>query len=102
MCVQAKDEVLEVLAASKEKIRAFGVKRIGLFGSFARDCADEESDVDLLVEFHPKSKTFDNFMGLAFLLEEHLGRKVEVLTPESLSPCLGPTILDEVEYATVG
>ena len=41
-------------------------------------------------------------VGLSFFLEELLGRKVELVTPESLSPYIGPHILREAEYATVG
>jgi len=46
-------------------------------------------------------KTFDHFMGVCFLLEDLLQRRVEVLTPESLSPHLGPRILEEIEYVAV-
>jgi hypothetical protein len=56
-----------------------------------------ESDVDFLVEFKPEKKTFDNFMALSFFLDELLGRKVEIITKESLSPYIGPHILAEVE-----
>jgi predicted nucleotidyltransferase len=77
----------------------FGVRRIGLFGSFAHGTQHSDSDIDLLVEFEPEKKTFDNFMNLAFCLEDELGRKVELVTPESLSPYIGPHILQEVEYA---
>ncbi len=79
-------------------MRALGVKRIGLFGSFERDEATLDSDIDLLVEFEPGEKTFDHFMQLAFLLEDLLERRVELVTREALSPYIGPHILDEVEY----
>jgi predicted nucleotidyltransferase len=51
--------------------------------------------VDLLVEFEPERKTFDNFMALCFFLEDLLGRPVEIVTTEALSPFIGPRILDE-------
>jgi hypothetical protein len=54
------------------------------------------SDIDILVEFMPEKHTFDNFMEVAFLLEELLGRKVELVTTEALSPHIGPHILREV------
>jgi uncharacterized protein len=57
----------------------------------------EQSDVDFVVEFFPGKKTFQNFMGLAFFLKDLLQRRVELITPESLSPCLRSTILSEVE-----
>jgi len=54
--------------------------------------------VDLLVEFKTGRKTFDAFIQLAFLLEDLLERRVELVTPESLSPHIGPHILKEVKY----
>jgi predicted nucleotidyltransferase len=63
-----------------------------------RDTALPASDIDLLVEFEPGKKTFDNFMNLSFYLEELLGRKVDILTPQSLSKYIGPHILREAEY----
>ena len=78
-----------------------GVQRLGLFGSFVRGEQNDDSDVDLLIEFRPGRKSFDSFMELSFLLEEILGRKVDLLTPESLSPYIGPKILAEVEYGLI-
>jgi len=48
------------------------VRRLGLFGSVARSKEEEESDVDVLVEFAPGRKGFDNFIQLVFLLEGYL------------------------------
>jgi hypothetical protein len=76
----------------------YGVRKVGLFGSFVRGQQNLESDVDLLVEFEPDKKTYDNFVHLCFFLEDVFKRQVEVVTPESLSPHLGPHILNEVEY----
>jgi uncharacterized protein len=78
-----------------------GVRQLGLFGSFARGEQRPDSDVDLLVEFAPGQKTFDNFMRLALFLEDLFHRRVELVTPESMSPYLRPYIMDEVEYASV-
>ena len=78
-----------------------GLERIGLYGSFQRDEPDAESDVDLLVEFAPGEKTFDRFMALSFLLEDELGRPVELVTREALSPHIGPHILRSVEYVEI-
>jgi predicted nucleotidyltransferase len=69
-----------------------------LFGSFAQGQQRSDSDVDILVEFDPGRKNFDNFMQIAFLLEELFGRRVELETPEGLSPHIGPNIMREVEY----
>jgi hypothetical protein len=101
MPVQTKRDVFEILHERREAIRALGVRRCGIFGSFAHDRATPGSDVDVLVEFEPGEKTFQHFMGLVFLLEEAMGRPVEVVTVASLSPYLRPHILDEVEYVAL-
>ena len=99
---QTKDDVLSRLRAQESQLRSLGVKSLGLFGSFVREQQDQESDVDVLVEFEPGTKSFDGFMRIAFLLEEELGRRVELVTTEALSPHLGPRILSEVEDVLVG
>jgi len=60
----------------------FGIKRIGLFGSFANDTAKETSDIDLVVEFD--NPIGFKFMTLAEYLENKLGRKVDLLTPDGI------------------
>jgi predicted nucleotidyltransferase len=101
MPVATKQELLDRLRSQHQRLRELGLRRYGLFGSFVRDEAKADSDVDLLVEFNPAEKTFDNFMELAFFLEDLLGRRVEIVTPEYLSPYIGPHILQEVEYAAL-
>ena len=102
MPVRDKQDVFALLTENESQLQRLGVKRCGLFGSFARGEQTEQSDVDILVEFEEGRKTFDNFMALAFFLEDLFGRKVDLLTPESLSPHFGRYILDEVEYEAVG
>jgi predicted nucleotidyltransferase len=102
MTVETKDKLVALVQAHQSQIRAFGVRRLGLFGSFARGQQNESSDIDLLVEFDPRQKTFDAFMNLSFFLEDLLQRRVELVTPESLSPYIGPHILREVEYVPLG
>jgi hypothetical protein len=95
-----KKSLLRLLSNHRMEIKSYGVKQLGLFGSFVRDNAIHEgSDIDLLVEFEKDKKTYDNFIELCFYLEELLGRKVELVTPESLSKYLGPHILKQVEDA---
>jgi predicted nucleotidyltransferase len=100
MAVNDKAELFSALRQHQARLKQFGVKRCGVFGSFVRGMQSDQSDVDILVEFEPGKKSFDNFMGLAFFLEETTVRKVELVTPESLSPYIGPHILREVEYAS--
>ncbi len=99
--VQNKEQIFHRLSENGGELEQLGVKRVGLFGSFVNGHPDSESDVDLLVEFKHGKKSFDGFMELAFLLEDILGRKVDLLTPESLSPYIGPRILAEVEYGVI-
>ncbi len=90
--------VIDILKSHEREIKKrFGVKRIGLFGSFARGEQKDTSDVDILVEF--EEPTFDNFMNLAFFLEDLFGRRVELVTPDSLSPYIAPYVKKEVVWA---
>ena len=98
MKIQSKQEAFRALSRLQTDLAALGVRRLGVFGSFIRNEATPDSDVDLLVEFEPGKKSFDRFMQLASLLETILERKVELVTPEGLSPHIGPRILESVEY----
>lgn len=93
-----KQELLNLISKHSREILKYGVKKIGIFGSFARNEATEKSDIDFFVEFYPEKKNFDNFMELAFLLQDLTGKKIEIVTPQSLSKYFGKTILKEVEY----
>ncbi|MFZ1730609.1 MAG: nucleotidyltransferase family protein [Bacteroidota bacterium] len=90
-----KKRVFEIIEDLEAEIRALGVARLAVFGSVSRDEARSDSDVDLLVQFLPGSKTYDRFLALSELLEEHLGQRVELVTTEALSPFIGPHILSE-------
>jgi len=90
--------IIDILKSHEREIKEkFGVRRIGLFGSFARGEQKDTSDVDILVEF--EEPTFDNFMNLAFFLEDLFGRRVELVTPDSLSPYIAPYVKKEVVWA---
>ena len=96
--VQTKEDLFKRILLNQEIIRGYGVERLGIFGSFVRDMVRAESDVDFFIHFNPKQKTFKNFMKLVEILEEITGRKIELVTPQSLSKHIGPYILNEVEY----
>jgi uncharacterized protein len=78
-----REKILELLQAKYPFLAAeFGVSKIGLFGSFAKGQPDETSDIDIIVEF-------DRPIGFRFIelveyLENLLGRKVDVLTPQGI------------------
>ena len=93
--VPSRAEVEASLLTAHAEILRLGVRRLALFGSVQRDSARADSDVDVLVEFRPGEKSFDHFVALGDLLEQLLGRRVELVTPESLSPFLRPYVLAE-------
>ena len=96
-----KEYVFQRIIEGRKQLALLGVKNIGLFGSFVRGDQTRSSDIDILVEFIPEKHTFDNFMEVAFLLDDLLGRKVELITPEAISPHIGPHILSEVERVPI-
>ena len=98
MQVKSRQHIISLLQANRNDIKEFGVRRLCLFGSFLHERQNADSDIDLIVEFQPGGKTFDNLIRLGFYLEELFSRRVELVTPESLSPFIGPQILSEVEY----
>jgi predicted nucleotidyltransferase len=86
-------DVVQRVAAAEPDIIELGVSRLALFGSVRRDTAGPDSDIDFLVEFVPGEKTLEHLVALGDLLESVLGRPVELVTVEGLSPRLRPLIL---------
>jgi hypothetical protein len=76
----------------------FGVRSLALFGSFARQTATRQSDVDILVEFNRPVGLFE-FARLKIYLEKKLGREVDLVTPEALRPEMREAILREAVHA---
>jgi predicted nucleotidyltransferase len=72
------------------------VKRIGIFGSFARSEQTRSSDVDVLVEFSDGQATFDNFMHLVYFLEDIFNRKVDLLTAGGIDKYIRSRVEREV------
>jgi uncharacterized protein len=77
-----RQQVIETLQAHHEQLRQFGVKKISLFGSIARESAEPQSDVDMVVEF--SETTYRRFVALKSFLESILGRRVDLLTPAAV------------------
>ena len=99
--MNSQQTILKKISSQKEALRAFGIVRIGLFGSFIRGEATKKSDIDLLIEFDPAKKTYRNLMGTADYMEELTGKSVDIITPQSISPHLKPHILKEVKYVEI-
>jgi len=92
--IMNKDEVLAILSASRIDYTRFGVKSLALFGSVARDEAQLGSDVDILVEFDG-TPTFERYMDFKFLLEDTLGRPVDLVERQMLHPSLQSIVENE-------
>jgi len=96
--VQNKKALLNLLLEHGDEIMAFGIESFGLFGSFVRDKdIKDESDIDFLIQFQSNQATLRNLVQLGDFLEQLTGRKVELVTRNSLSKFIGPHILKEVE-----
>ena len=90
-----RDAVLRVLRESKPVLeQEFPVWRLALFGSVARDEADEQSDVDILVEVEPSIGL--GFVTLAERLESLLGHKVDLVSRRGIKPLLWKRIEREL------
>jgi predicted nucleotidyltransferase len=89
-----REKTIALLKLRKRQLKKFGVRSISLFGSVARNQARKRSDVDLLVEFERTVGLFE-FVRLKLYLEELLGRKVDLVTPDALRKELRERILQE-------
>lgn len=88
-------EIEARLTGPRDEFDRPGVLSLHLFGSAARDELGGDSDVDLLVEFDGPA-TLERFMGLEELVEERLGRRVDLVTAEAIRPRLGARIEGEL------
>ncbi len=91
--------ITEIIENKAKKVAAYGVKKIGIFGSFAKSSQNNKSDIDILVEFQKGKKMFDNYMDLKFYLERLFHQKVDLVIKEALKPRIKQLILKEVTYA---
>jgi hypothetical protein len=91
--------ILKALREHEDLLRKYSVKRIGLFGSYARGQQKRGSDVDFLVDF--ERATYDNFIDLNFSLERLFRRKVGLVTSRSLDPHVKPFVENEVAWHEV-
>ena len=90
-----RKEALQVLVRAKPELaRRFGVVRLALFGSMARNEAQPGSDVDIIVSFTGPA-TSQRYFGVQFYLEDALGCPVDLVTEKALRPELRPFIEQE-------
>ena len=93
-----RDSTIKKLSEIREEVGArFKVKSLAIFGSVARNEAEEGSDLDVLVDFEGPA-TFDNYMDLKFFLEDLLQVKVDLVTQKALRPQLRPYVEKELVF----
>lgn len=94
----SQQDILNILKNYKDEfIRNFKINSIGLFGSYARNEQEEESDIDLIVEFQEGQLNYDNFFNLVDYLEGIFNCKVDVIPKHSIRPELKKHIFPEIK-----
>ena len=93
--------IAETLRPHEATLRRLGLRSLALFGSAARATQTTDSDVDLLYEFDEGAATLDHLLDLQAILEEALGREVDLVSRKYLSPILsryiGPDVISVYE-----
>lgn len=95
-----KQDILNYLKSNQEYYHnQFGVQFIGLFGSFARDEANENSDIDILYKIEKDKKlSMFKYLKLTKQLEENLHKKIDLVRDETLKPQLKSYIQKDINY----
>jgi len=95
-----KEDILEYLRINKSEFQnKFGVIKIGLFGSFARDEQNENSDIDLAIELEKDKKNLKNFFAFKRELEKRFNKKVDIGIENTLKPIVKEYVKKEIIYA---
>ena len=96
--MKTSKEIALIIQRNKKELREkYGLQKIGIFGSYARDEQDKKSDIDMLVEVK-RPMGFVKFIKLEQYLSRLLNAKVDLVTPKALKPYIGKRILKEVRY----
>jgi uncharacterized protein len=91
------NEIIEILKKKMPELaKEYAVERLGIFGSFSDGSYDNDSDVDILVDF--KKPVGWKFFTLEIYLEKILGRKVDLVTRNALKAQIRDSILSRVKY----
>lgn len=99
MIISSKDDIIHYLRKNKKLFYdQFGVKQIGLFGSFTQGSHTSLSDIDLVVEIEKDRKNIHNFLGLKRFLENELGRNIDLGFENSLKPVIRERVKGQIIY----
>ena len=90
------DEILDTLQAHlPERRQRYGVRSLGVFGSYVHGEQRRRSDLDLLVEFDGRPLTLFKFVEIENYLSDLLDVKVDLVEKTALKPAIGRHILEE-------
>ena len=88
-----KEQIIKKIEQNRDKIKAFGAKKLILIGSYARNEANKDSDVDILVEFEKGRGLFDDYAHLLQFLQDLFKREIDLVKPSLIRKELKPFIL---------
>lgn len=105
--ILTKKEIIKKIRENRENLKKYGVKRIGLFGSYANGEQRKDSDIDLVIEFDPKrfgkdfKGLYDAFGDISSYIEKMFNRKVDILTPDSIKTIRIKEVAEEIRRSII-
>jgi uncharacterized protein len=95
-----KEQILECIEKNRIQIKSYGVKNLFLFGSFAKETATNNSDIDFIVEFEKYRGTYKDYMSLLIFLQDILKKdEIDLIKKNSIRKEFRDEILNGVKYA---
>ena len=93
-----RDLILTILQEHQDDLSTLGVKSLAVVGSVARNEADAESDIDILVTYRDTPVTFDAYMDVRICLEDLRKKPVDLVIAESLHSRIKPFVQQDVVF----
>ncbi len=95
-----RQEILQYLKKNKELFKKeYGIKEVGIFGSYARNEQTEHSDIDIIIDM-PKGteNIFEKRLSFMTLISKHFSKPVDVCHRRAIKPVFKDLILKDVIY----
>lgn len=93
-----QEQVIKLLQQKKQILsKEYGIKTLGLFGSYSKNKQNKNSDIDILIEFN-KSISLLKYLKLSSILSKDTGKKIDLVMKSALKKNIGEKILKEVIY----